>query len=656
MSESHHTIPNASEEAAPLYRTVTRRLPPPGRTPGEEEDPATWATLLKALEALHEDVIRGGKHRLLHFTPDYPGEIPLSAHNLAHYLAFRSLDLRPLQLALAARGLSSLGRIEAHVLSSIHQVMGVLGQLAGRPAPPGETPPAIDFATGERTLAENADRLFGSPSAPRDVRIMVTLPSEAAVNGALIQSLMERGMNCARINCAHDGPEQWAAMIAHLRRAEARVGRRCTLLMDLAGHKLRTGPLALRPAVAHLKPQRNLLGWVTEAAGITLVPEDGPQGQGLGITAHRFTAPSAVLERFATGDRLRCRDTRGKRRKLWVVEALPGGGWQLTLDQGAYITDETEFTHERRGEDGAWQSLQTFRLGWLTREPVNIRLHKGALLRLTRTPLPGCPAQTDDSGHVTEPAHIGRSAPEALDHLMPGQAVWIDDGRIGAEVETLDTDGITLRITHCRPQGNRLRADKGINFPGADLNLPPLSRQDLENLDFVAAHADLVGFSFVESREDMATLMEALAQRGGDGLGIVAKIETRRAVEHLPEIILPTLGRHRLGVMIARGDLAVEIGGERLAEIQEEILWVCEAAHVPVIWATQVLETLAKSGGISRPELTDAAMAGRAECVMLNKGPYILDAVTTLNDILVRMQAHQHKKTSRLRALRLAGD
>ena len=129
------------------------------------------------------------------------------------------------------------------------------------------------------------------------------------------------------------------------------------------------------------------------------------------------------------------------------------------------------------------------------------------------------------------------------------------------------------------------------------------------------------------------------------------KIETRRAVHNLPELLLGTLGRASIGVMIARGDLAVEIGGERLAEIQEEILWLCEAAHVPVIWATQVLETLTKKGVISRPELTDAAMAERADCVMLNKGPHVVRAVRTLADILSRMQDHQHKKSARLRAL-----
>jgi pyruvate kinase len=103
--------------------------------------------------------------------------------------------------------------------------------------------------------------------------------------------------------------------------------------------------------------------------------------------------------------------------------------------------------------------------------------------------------------------------------------------------------------------------------------------------------------------------------------------------------------------MIARGDLAVEIGYERLSEIQEEILWLCEAAHVPVIWATQVLESLVKRGMPSRGEFTDAAMAERAECVMLNKGPYIEEGIAVLDDVLRRMETHRIKRSAQLRPL-----
>jgi pyruvate kinase len=135
---------------------------------------------------------------------------------------------------------------------------------------------------------------------------------------------------------------------------------------------------------------------------------------------------------------------------------------------------------------------------------------------------------------------------------------------------------------------------------------------------------------------------------------VVLKIETRRGFENLPGMLLAAMRTPCCGVMIARGDLAVECGFERLAEVQEEILWICEAAHVPVIWATQVLETLAKKGMPSRAEITDAAMGHRAECVMLNKGPHVVTAVQLLDGILRRMQAHQTKKRAMLRALKLA--
>ena len=156
-------------------------------------------------------------------------------------------------------------------------------------------------------------------------------------------------------------------------------------------------------------------------------------------------------------------------------------------------------------------------------------------------------------------------------------------------------------------------------------------------------------------REDVEQLVAELNSIGAHALGIVLKIENRQAFDHLPELLLAALEYAPVAVMVARGDLAVEIGFERLAEVQEEILWLCEAAHVPVIWATQVLDSLAQTGAPTRAEVTDAAMAGRAECVMLNKGPYIGEAITFLDNVLVRMQAHQDKKTARMRRLHVSG-
>jgi len=192
-----------------------------------------------------------------------------------------------------------------------------------------------------------------------------------------------------------------------------------------------------------------------------------------------------------------------------------------------------------------------------------------------------------------------------------------------------------------------------LNFPDTDLGVSPLTAKDLSDLDFVCRHANMVGYSFVETAADIGLLQTELAKRrvDCDRLGLVAKIETPRAVRNLPDLIVRAAGRQPFAVMIARGDLAVEIGFERLAEMQEEILWLCEAAHIPVIWATQVLESLIKTGMPSRGDMTDAAMAGRAECVMLNKGPNVGAAIGALDRLMRRMAEHQFKKTPRLRAL-----
>jgi pyruvate kinase len=181
-----------------------------------------------------------------------------------------------------------------------------------------------------------------------------------------------------------------------------------------------------------------------------------------------------------------------------------------------------------------------------------------------------------------------------------------------------------------------------------------LTAKDLEDLPFITAHADLVGYSFVRRADDIVALQQRLADLEATAIGIILKVETRHAFAELPKLLLACMRGGRFGVMIARGDLAVEAGFERMAEVQEEILWICEAAHTPVIWATQVLESLAKTGMPSRAEVTDAATSERAECVMLNKGPFICDAVRTLDNILRRMQAHQTKKRAMLRPLHVA--
>jgi pyruvate kinase len=482
------------------------------------------AALLREMMALRNDVLREGAHRFDRWRPTIQRrEFCASALNLAQYLALRHRDVRRIQQALTPWGLSSLGRSELHVLASLDAVIATLSALAGVPAPV-EHPAMHRFMRGDRALQRHINHFFGAAQRRRRVRIMVTMPTLAAEDAAFVHTLVERGMDIARINCAHDTPEAWGRMIAHVRRAESETGFACRIHMDLGGPKARTGAI--------------------------LIPE--------------------------------------KRR--------------------IYLNDR---------------------------------------ILLTRTP----PQPLEEF-----PIQVQSLLPEALDQVKLGQRVWIDDGKLGTEVERILSDGVVLRVTQAEPDGVKLRTEKGLNFPDSDLSLNPLTQDDLEALDFIAEHADSIGYSFVQTREDVALLQAELARRLPEkrarNIGIVAKIETQRALQNLPEILIQAAGAQPFAVMIARGDLAVEIGFERLAEMQEELLWVCEAAHVPVIWATQVLENAVKKGRPSRAEMTDAAMSARADCVMLNKGDYVADALMVLDDVLRRMEGHQIKKRAQLRALR----
>lgn len=248
---------------------------------------------------------------------------------------------------------------------------------------------------------------------------------------------------------------------------------------------------------------------------------------------------------------------------------------------------------------------------------------------------------------------ITLSHAELLEHLTLGAQLAIDDGKLGATVVARDNGTITAEVTHTRSKGLKLKPEKGVNLPGAELAIPALTDDDLSHLDFVTANADIVGYSFVQTPADVRRLASELGRRmnGRPLPALMLKVETPMAVRNLPRLLVQAGALMPVAVMIARGDLAVEIGFERLSEIQEEILWLCEAAHVPVVWATQVLETLVKEGAATRAETTDAAMGQRAECVMLNKGPHLAEAVAFLDGVLRRMDRHQLKKSARLAAL-----
>jgi len=570
-----------------------------------------------------------------------------AARNLVDYLAVRQNDIRGLQQDLYRTGLSSLGVLQGHVIASLDAVIRVLDRLSRLDSGIKETEISQRPTIMEHPqhLGQFADETLGVPVSPGLIRIMVTMPSEAAVDAEIIESLLGQGMSIMRVNCAHDGPDAWDAMVRHLEAARVKLGRDCRVAFDLAGPKLRTGPLEPGPEVLRFKPGRDRLGVTVAPVPILFGPQATVDDDELLIVP----VDPDLHESARMGDEIRLKDTRGRHRVLPIIDTS-ARAFLSTGDRTSYLGTGMELELWRFGK-----VIASGKIGKLPPSEAAIPLSRGDSLVITRDLTPGRPAVTDDDDEVVlEPAFIGCTLPQVFDSIAPGHRILLDDGKFEGFVREASPGQFTVEITRAGRGQAYLKAEKGMNLPDTPLDLPALTSKDIADLEHVVSHADLISFSFVHRSQDIDELYGHLERLGAEKVGVALKIENRAAFERLPELLLTAAKRKRIAVMVARGDLGVEIGFERLAEVQEEILWLCEAAEVPVIWATQVLESLAKSGLPSRGEVTDAAMSIRAECVMLNKGRYVADAIQFLTDVSRRMTQHASKTFATHRALSVA--
>jgi len=580
-----------------------------------------------------------------------PPERFLSAENLLQYLALRSEDIRPLQDRLTRLGLSSLGRAEPHVLAAINAVLHNLYLLSGKEQTANDSRDVYGaFDTGADCLERNTIKLLGDQPAKRRVHIMVTMPAEAADDYLMVHQLLKSGMNCMRINCAHDYPEIWSRMIETLRNAEQATGQSCRILMDLGGPKLRLGPMEANPAVLKIRPVRTPNGHILRPARIWLTPVRTVFSEMPAADA-TLALDSDWLAGLEAGDRVRFRDVRGSRRSWRIREVVADGCWAESK-KTCYVANGTVL--QLKDKQGS-PSAETAIAGLAPEDSVCL-IRSGDILFISATVEPGKPAFHDSDGELLNPGKVSLAIPEVFRDVRLGEPIFFDDGRIAGIVEKREAEQLQIRITHTRNPVEKLEGNRGVNLPDTDLNLAALSTKDLQDIEFAARHADMIGLSFTNCPDDVRALYQRLQKLGRENVGAVLKIETKRGFANLPAILLEALKFPACGVMIARGDLAVECGFERMSEVQEEILWVCEAAHVPVVWATQVLEGLTKRGHATRAEITDAAVAQAAEAVMLNKGTHVIEAVEMLDGILKRMQGHHRKKRSMLRKLDLASE
>lgn len=562
-----------------------------------------------------------------------------SALNLLHYIIFRQQITEEVQHELSAQGISSLQHAESHVVANLQVVLRILHQLKGKEYKGESTP--VSIMEGKEIIDRNRKMIFGSNPDGRSIHIMVTFPSDAATNYDLVKGMMESGMTCARINCAKDDASAWHAMIDNIHKAEGETGKSCKVLMDLGGPKIRTGDIKKGPNVVKAKPQYGLKGETIKPVSVRFSAKDKKK------LKEDIVVPvdERWLSEVREGDKVYLQDGRDHDREIEIKETDKDGA----IGDAEKLTFFDENTKLRLKRDGA--EISSTQVGKIPPTKQYIFLQQGDILYLHKDDREGEPAEFNDDGELLRAPHIGCTLPEIFKDIEKDDPIMFDDGKIRGVVKEVSEDELMVEITYAKNDRRALKPDKGINLPASYPSVSGLTKKDISDLDFIVKHADIVNLSFLRHPSDILHFIDELRKRKAEELGVMMKIETQRAVEKLPWLVLHAMKHYPVSIMIARGDLAIETGWEEMAVLQDEILWLCEAAHTPVVWATQVLEGMAKKGLPKRAEISDAVMAQKADCVMLNKGNYIRETIKMLDDILKKLEKQKMKSSTLVQEL-----
>ena len=559
--------------------------------------------------------------------------------NLQHYLHLRSEDKTELQEKLFFLGLSSLGRSYAHIFASVGNIYDQLACSMNNEALSEDTR-AVTIDEAISIAANNSQALFGNQSgslfSKQKTAVMVTLPSDAAQNdGELIRELVHAGVNVFRINTAHDDSATWQAMadvIASVNQTRETM-EKIKIFVDLAGPKIRTGKIARYDApiiVGNNKEPRELLFY--RSSHITRGQKKDP------LSLKILPAQLAIEDHFF--DHLKKKD-----KVTVVIEGDKKAHIKIKKIKDDYIIGVIDkkimLDHTTVLKEDSHHS----KLFNLEQKIEKIKLFVGDTLIITQKDLLGRAALYDENNNLFSEALISCESEGILSHVSIGEKIFIDDGKVGLEVISLGEEELTCKVITAKEQGVTIKEEKGINFPDTHIKTDAITQLDRQNALKVLHFADSLSISFCQSAKDVEDLQKVLEENDKPDIGIITKIETQQGVREMPAILKQLLKSQHSGVMIARGDLAIEIGFDKMAYVQEALLDFCDAAHIPVIWATQVLESQMKNNLPSRAEVTDAAMSGRAECVMLNKGAFAVDTIEVLKHILHDM--HKVSKKNR---------
>ncbi|MEA2029096.1 MAG: pyruvate kinase [Campylobacterota bacterium] len=550
----------------------------------------------------------------------------LVQNNLNDYVTLRSFDLISLQDELTSMGLSSLGRSQTCVMSSIDQNIQVLEKILNQKSQI-DTNSYLDFKSAKKIQKEHT-KVFGKV---RDdifkTKIMVTLPSQAAQSDELIKDLIDQDVSILRINTAHDDADIWSRMAHLIKKNNHKQKKDTKIYVDLAGPKNRTGALnkILTPFKIGSKKSAFEVDILskTQKNSVTQKASVDMQGNKLNAT---LVVDDAFYKRSLKYNKIKLEDH--TRDKVHTFKLYREDQRLFFIPDRKILIDQDTHLHSPKRKHSS--SLHNF----IYLDEV-IRVFEQDEIILTHQ---------DILGHTTfnyeqkeYAAIVACSNTEIFKYVNEGDTIFIDDGKIGAIVTQKLTIGLELKIILAKANGTLLKAQKGINFPNTDLDIPAITDEDRDNFDSVIEYADFIGISFTQSAKDIQVVQELLNRADKNKIAIVPKIETKLGVNNLPQILSQLIKREHFALMIARGDLAIEVGFDNLPYIQEEIFDICESALVPVIYATQILEGQMKRNLPTRAEVTDAAFAQRADCIMLNKGPYVVDTVLILKKILRSM-------------------
>jgi len=413
--------------------------------------------------------------------------------------------------------------------------------------------------------------------------------------------------------------------------------------VDLAGPKIRTGELIRGPKVRKFRPTKNNRGEVNQPFLFWLGVENSKNDK-----RPFLPISEEYLTELSIGNQLFFLDARGKNRRITIVDKQEKERLASISETCYFETGMKLYFDENREE-------KFIIVGELPNLETSIILNTGDYLSINRKAIVGEPTKFGEDGKKIANAHISCTIPEVFDEVKIEEPIHFDDGKISGVIKEVQNDRILVEITHTFKKEGRLLTDKGINLPHSKLSISGLNKKDKSDLKFIIQHADAINMSFVNSKEDVQELLLELNHlKANPDLGVILKIETQNGFNNLTEIILEAMQLKTIGVMIARGDLAIETGWENIGRVQQEILFLCEAAHIPDIFATQVLESLAKKGIPSRAEITDAIKAQQADCVMLNKGAFILKSIKFLDKILKDIEPYRDKSARLAPALKLA--